>query len=104
MDSANTNKNTEHLKPWQPGQSGNPSGRPKVAQEFRERCREFMAEDGWDKLKVITDDRKHRDYFRALELIMGYAYGKPKQGLELTGEDSGSIQIIVKPADKRSPD
>lgn len=101
--SENSNE-TEKNHLFQPGQSGNPGGRPKVAQEFKERCREFMAGDGWDKLKVITDDRKHRDYFRALELIMGYAYGKPKQGLELTGEDSGSIQIIVKPADKRSPD
>ena len=102
MDTGNTGGNTDNLKAaWKPGQSGNPSGRPKIAQEFRDNCREFMAEGGWDKLKSIVEDEKHRDRFRALELIMGYAYGKPKQGLELTGEDGGGITIIYQKADEQ---
>lgn len=28
-------KNTTGLKPWQPGQSGNPSGRPKIPKELQ---------------------------------------------------------------------
>ena len=96
---------TENLKPFKKGKSGNPGGRPKVAQEFKEKCREFMTVDGWDKLKAITDNPKNRDHYRALELIMGYAYGKPKQGLELTGEEGGSINVIIEPASKhKNPD
>jgi len=90
-------------KGFEPGQSGNPNGRPKIAQEFRENCREFMAEGGWDKLRGIVEDEKHRDRFRALELIMGYAYGKPKQGIEFAGDEGGNIQIVIEPASK-SPD
>ena len=94
---ANTGKNTDNLKgPWKPGQSGNPSGRPKVAQEFRARCREFMEADGWEKLAVLATDRRSKDHMKALELICGYAYGKPKQGLELTGDEGGDINITIK--------
>jgi len=98
MATENTGKNTGNIKPWKKGQSGNPGGRPKIAKEFKEKCREFMAEDGWDKLVNIATDKKHRDHFRALELIMGYSYGKPKQGLELTGEEGGSVIINVERA------
>jgi len=88
MATGNRDK-TENLKPFKPGQSGNPSGRPKVAEEFRDNCRAFMGEKGWEKLKDIVEDEKHRDRFRALELIMGYAYGKPKQGLDLSTPEGG---------------
>ena len=97
MDGANTDKNTDktkHLKkPWKKGQSGNPNGRPKVAQEFRERCREFMESDGWDELiKLAQKDNK--DKRAALELIAAYAYGKPKQGIELeTGDFNVNVNI-----------
>ncbi len=99
---ANNSKTTGGAtgKGFKPGQSGNPNGRPKIADEFRGKCREFMSDEGWEKLKAITDDPKHRDYFRALELIMGYSYGKPKQGLALTGEEGGNINVIIEPASK----
>jgi hypothetical protein len=95
MTTGNKGK-TENLKPFQPGQSGNPSGRPKVAQEFREKCREFMSADGWEKLKALATDRRCKDHMKALELIAGYAYGKPKQGVELTGEEGNDINITIK--------
>ena len=98
MDSGNSGKNTENLKPWEPGKSGNPSGRPKIAEEFRDNCRTFMAEGGWEKLKDIVEDKKNKDRFRALELIMGYAYGKPKQGLEID-TPAGGLTIKVRLTD-----
>jgi len=86
---------TANLKPFKPGQSGNPSGRPKVAKEFRERCREFMTETGFETLASIANSPRDRDRFRAIELIAGYALGKPKQGVELTGEEGGDINITI---------
>ena len=97
---AANSKKTAPGRPFKKGESGNPDGRPKIAQEFKDKCREFMSVEGWEKLRAIIDNPKHRDHYRALELIMGYAYGKPKQGLELTGEEGGSINVIIEPASK----
>jgi len=94
MDSGNSGKNTENLKPWEPGKSGNPSGRPKGAVGFKERCREFMNIDGWPILVDMANDPKNKDRFKAVELILGYAWGKPKQGIELTGDEGDAIKIV----------
>ena len=81
-------------RPFQPGQSGNPSGRPAVAKEFRERCREFMESEGWTSLISMAQNPKDRDRYRALDLLAAYAYGKPKQGLEVSGADGGPILSV----------
>jgi len=70
---------------FQPGQSGNPSGRPPVARDFRERCREFMQAKGWKQLESIALDPQQPHQGRALELIAAYAYGKPTQPIEASG-------------------
>lgn len=79
-------------KPWQPGTSGNPGGRPAVAREFRERCQEFMGDEGWRKLAAMARGRGPNAY-QALSLIAAYAYGKPSQ--PITGPDDGPIQFAV---------
>lgn len=82
-------------RPFQKGQSGNPGGRPAVAKEFRQRCREFMENEGWEKLFALARGGKEQKF--ALELIAAYAYGRPKQGVEIVGEDGGPLQIVVLP-------
>jgi hypothetical protein len=95
MDTDNRGNNTENLIPWQPGQSGNPGGRPKGSKEFRERCREFADEKGLPVLIDIAESAKHKDRLKAVELLLAYGYGKPKQGVELSGDDGGDIKIII---------
>ena len=90
MDSENRKKTGKNL--FKPGQSGNPGGRPKVAKEFKEKCRAFMEGGGWEKLQSIALNNRSRDQFKALEMICFYAYGKPTQDIELGGE--GLIKII----------
>ena len=87
--------NRDETGKFKKGQSGNPKGRPRVADVFRDRCRDFMSDEGWEKLKSIAINGKKKDQFRALELIAAYAYGKPKQGVELSGEDGGNINITI---------
>src|SRR5690348_16972969 len=67
-------------RPFQKGQSGNPNGKPKIAVEFRQRCKDFMDSEGWDKLVALAKGNT-RDAMRALELVAGYSYGKPTQPL-----------------------
>jgi hypothetical protein len=98
MTVENNNKATGGVtgKGFEPGKSGNPGGRPKIAQEFKDKCREFMSEDGWEKLKLLATNGRSKDHMKALELIAAYAYGKPKQGIELTGEEGNDINITIK--------
>lgn len=81
---------------------GGPGGRPAVAKEFREKCKGFMEEEGWPLLMAIARDAEAKDSRYALELIAAYAYGKPKLGLEVTGEDGGPVNwgVIILPAVK----
>jgi hypothetical protein len=83
---------TVGLKPWTKGQSGNPSGRPAVVKDFRDRCREFMDKDGWRALFAMVHEGGPNAY-QALALIAAYAYGKPSQ--PITGEDGGPIQFAI---------
>lgn len=85
-------------KPFEPGVSGNPAGRPAVAREFREKCKGFMEEEGWGLLMAIARDAEAKDSRYALELIAAYAYGKPKLGVELTGADAMPLSVVILPA------
>ena len=78
---------------WQPGQSGNPSGRPVESNEFKEKCRAFMDEAGWKRLQA-TAKGKGRHCFEALELIAAYGLGRPIAKQELSGRDGGPIAYV----------
>lgn len=75
-------------------------GRPAVARDFRKRCREFMEAEGggWDELISLAKDRKAREQRFALELIASYAYGKPKQGVELSSDGGALAAVVVLPS------
>ena len=78
------------MKPWKPGQSGNPSGRKKLTQRQRqyndiaqqtfhdiatpEELRKVMA-------SLLKDAQKPGNY-RSKELVLAYAMGKPSIKIE----------------------
>lgn len=98
--SAQTGDKKPRGRPFQKGQSGNPRGRPAVARDFREKCRQWMEEKGggWDQLIDLASVGKPDERLRAIQLIAAYAYGKPAQRLEHTDGDGGplNVQVIVK--------
>ena len=94
MPAGNNNK-TAPGKPFKKGESGNPDGRPKVNILFRDRCRAFADEEGLQALIDIAQAEKHRDRMKAIELLLAYGYGKPKQGVELSGEDGNELKIVI---------
>jgi hypothetical protein len=73
-------------RPFQPGQSGNPGGRPKGFASFREQARRFLEEEGGHALLIrLAKQRKslHTAAF-ALRLLVEYAYGRPPQPVQMT--------------------
>jgi hypothetical protein len=63
--------------------------------KFVEDCKYFMNKEGLAEIKKIAMNREDKNNFKALELICSYAFGKPKQGIELTGEDGEAIRVTL---------
>jgi hypothetical protein len=66
---------------FKPGQSGNPKGRAPIVRDFRARCQTFMSKSGWAQLEHLASDATSPHHFRAIELILAYAHGRPTQPL-----------------------
>ncbi len=93
-------RNGGTLTAQQPGdKSLNPDGRPRKLPELKDLVDDlFGGEDGDTKgaaiRKVLEEQYKkaERGDSRAAEIILGYAFGKPKQITEHTGKDGGPIE------------
>jgi hypothetical protein len=74
---------------FKPGQSGNPGGRPKTAQ-FREEVCNFLSEKihGKTRLRALLE----KLFSHKPEVLLHYAYGKPVERMELSGEDVAPIE------------
>ena len=79
---------------FRPGISGNPGGRPKMPEEFRQLARE----NSIPALQVVVNILKNpasanKDRLKAAEIILDRAWGKPVQGVEMSGRDGGPIEV-----------
>ncbi|HET7099598.1 MAG TPA: hypothetical protein VFJ52_00490 [Terriglobia bacterium] len=70
---------------WTKGVSGNPSGRPKVAEEFRAKARKAVDELVLRKwMAEVENDGP--EWVRCSELLAAYGYGRPSQSIDVTAE------------------
>jgi hypothetical protein len=64
---------------WQPGQSGNPGGRPRELKAFRQQVREHGPEAISHVLDVMRDsEAENRDRLNAASLLLAYGFGRPQ--------------------------
>ena len=79
---------------FRPGVSGNPGGRPKMPEEFRQLARE----NSIPALQVVISILKNpasanKDRLKAAEIILDRAWGKPVQGVEMSGPAGGPVEV-----------
>lgn len=74
--------NTATLKPWKPGQSGNPNGRPKKAQAVVDKAQD-NADKALTALIELIDSDDDRVRLQAAMAVLDRAVGKPKQALDV---------------------
>ena len=67
-------------KPFKKGVSGNPGGRPKTPEWFKEHTPEALK-----KILELLSSRDEKIAFQAAQLILAYSLGKPMQSVEHSG-------------------
>lgn len=76
------------------GQSGNPSGRPKVVAEIRDLAREH-APKAFARVLQLIGSGDERTALAAAQEVLNRAYGKPAQAM--TGEGGeGAVEAIIR--------
>lgn len=74
------------------GEVNNPRGRPADYGKFRALCREKTPE-AIAALMLGLDEEKNR--VAAARVLLEYGYGKPVQGVELSGADGENLRVII---------
>ncbi len=73
---------------FQPGQSGNPGGRPKEDPRLREAARQHTEAALMVLVEALTDEQT-KNRITAANSILDRAYGKPAQAVQLGGDPEG---------------
>jgi Family of unknown function (DUF5681) len=85
----------ENLRPWKPGQSGNPGGRPK-RRLIDEALEELLLGNDSELSLAIAKKllaRAKRGEVKAIQLVAERVQGKPKRNLEISGPGGGPLDI-----------
>ena len=88
--------------PFKKGQSGNPGGRSKKQREIEQLAQEALESGKGNKavagLLKIAQTASPKDRVAAWKVLLAYAYGTPRQRVEVTGENGAPIagEIVVR--------
>lgn len=82
------------------GQTGNPNGRPKKIPKLTDLVNEVLGEEkeGITAMQAILSSlraKAARGDIRAAEILLAYAYGKPKQTQDITQDIVFNKPIII---------
>lgn len=95
-----------NLRPWRPGESGNPGGRPKAERDVVELARRCTPEV-IKRLLYIAMRGNIRDgaTVRACELLLERGWGKaPLKLVDENGNATGGVFVIAMPAERSNDD
>ena len=74
------------MSQFQPGQSGNPGGRPKASAKVRDLAREYTEQALQVLVQIATEGESEAARVAAANAILDRGYGKPSQPIDGDGE------------------
>jgi hypothetical protein len=103
-NSTNTVDKRVHLRPWQPGQSGNPAGRPAIPPEVLEILK-AASPAAARRLVELVDSPEPAVALKAIDMLQNRIYGRPAQTLdakiETTNVQQAHLQVLLELQAKR---
>lgn len=87
MAAAETPANRTASGRFQPGKSGNPTGRPKGVNDVRDLAREHTARAIERLAEIMEQDEDLAAAARASNALLDRGWGKAPQSMEVTGKD-----------------
>lgn len=83
--------NPQNLKPFKPGESGNPNGRPKKLPAIDKLLANTLGseddkESAAERIIQALIKKAEKGDTRAAEILLDRGYGKPKQTIDIPGE------------------
>jgi hypothetical protein len=79
---------------WVKGVSGNPGGRPKLELSVRELAQQYSTE-ALETLVHVMRTGKPGDRITAANAVLDRAYGRPTQSVEMSGDRSTLVDLLV---------
>lgn len=76
---------------WEPGVSGNPSGRPKTPEGAKAEMKDAAFAAVLELIR-IAKDKKNKKQLQAIEDLLDRVYGKPNQPIDVDGE---AVHIVM---------
>jgi hypothetical protein len=80
---------------FQPGQSGNPGGRPKV-ENIVKRIARNHTEKAINKLATLLDSADERIQIAAAQALLDRGYGKPAQAIVGGDEEDNPVKTVTR--------
>ncbi|MEG9529622.1 MAG: DUF5681 domain-containing protein [Hyphomicrobiales bacterium] len=94
------------MSQFQPGQSGNPGGRPKASAKVRDLAREYTEQALQVLVQIAIEGESEAARVAAANAILDRGYGKPSQPIDGDGEGgpipTGMTVTFIRPG--QTPD